>query len=324
MGEDAKRVCAYHLDGRGGGRELDDAGVRNAAGADGLLWIHLAIDAAATADWLRQESGLDPQVVEGLLEKGTRPHVATFGEGVLVFLRGVNLNPGADPEDMVSIRVWIEATRVISVRCHCLAAVSDLREAIALEKGPRTSGEFLVQLADKLTDRMGPVIDGLEEGVDDLEEQMLSCTTAEHRNRLGELRRQAIALRRYLSPQREALSRLSQDAAALLSESEQRELRDVGNGVQRYVEALDAARERAAVIHEEVGHALAEQTNRTIYLLSIVTTLFLPLGLITGLLGINVGGIPGAEEPRAFVAVIAVLAVLVGVQVAVLRRLGHL
>ncbi len=324
MGEDVGRICAFLLDGHGGGEELDDTGVRNAPGADGVLWIHLAFGEGATADWLRQESGLDQQVVDGLLAVGTRPHVAAFGNGVLVFLRGVNLNPGADPEDMVSIRVWIEAKRIISVRCQSVTAISDLRGAIAASKGPRTSGEFLVQLADKLTHRVGPVIDGIEDGVDDLEEQILSCSSPEQRNRLGELRRQAIALRRYLSPQREALSRLSHDAATLLSESERLELRDVGNGVQRYVEALDSARERAAVIHEEVGHALAEQTNRIVYLLSIVTALFLPLGLVTGLLGINVGGIPGAEEPRAFVAVIAALAVLIGVQLAVLRRLGHL
>ena len=94
-------------------------------------------------------------------------------------------------------------------------------------------------------------------------------------------------------------------------------LRESADRVTRYVEDLDSARERAAVIRDELEGRLAEQMNKTMYVLSIVAAIFLPLGLLTGLLGINVGGIPGAENPLAFWEV-CLLLVFVGVLQALL------
>ena len=80
-------------------------------------------------------------------------------------------------------------------------------------------------------------------------------------------------------------------------------LRETAERTARYVEDIDAARERALIAQEELNSRLAEQMNRAMYTLSIVAAIFLPLGLLTGLLGINVGGIPGTESPWAFLIV---------------------
>jgi zinc transporter len=65
--------------------------------------------------------------------------------------------------------------------------------------------------------------------------------------------------------------------------------------------------DRASITQEELNNKLSEQMNRAIYTLSIVAAIFLPLGLLTGLLGINVGGIPGAENRWAFILVVLIL-----------------
>lgn len=102
----------------------------------------------------------------------------------------------------------------------------------------------------------------------------------------------------------ERVSWMSEVARALLRES--------GDRITRFLETLDAARERAAITNEELTQGLAEQMNQTMYTLSIVAAIFLPLSLLTGLLGINVGGIPGADSPWAF-ALVTLLILALGV-----------
>jgi zinc transporter len=128
------------------------------------------------------------------------------------------------------------------------------------------------------------------------------------------LRRQIVALRRYLAPQRDALARLITERSPLINDLVQMQLRELTDRMTRYIEDLDEARDRASVTHEELLNRLAELTNRRMYLLTMIAAIFLPLSFITGLLGINVGGIPGAGDSHAFLVVIGLLAVISVVQ----------
>lgn len=296
-------VAAFLLDGAGGGRALDFAAVRRWRPGDGLLWVHMDLTAPATARWIADEAGLDPVVSEALLQAETRPRGVALGDGLLVVLRGVNLNPGADPEDMVSLRMWLTPERILTTRRRRLLSVDDTRAAIAEGRGPAAPGDFLVATADRLMERAARVVGDVDESVDRLEEEVLAAESQRLRAALADVRREAIGLRRYLAPQREALTRLSVEPHALLSNVDRLRLREVADAVTRHVEDLDAVRERAAVVHEELASRLSEQMNQRMYVLSVVAALFLPLGFVTGLLGINVGGIPGVEDPHAFARV---------------------
>ncbi len=150
---------------------------------------------------------------------------------------------------------------------------------------------------------------------------MLREHSAELRLGIAGLRREAIALRRYLAPQREVMARLTTSHAPWLGAGDRAVLREVTDRTTRLVEDLDAARERASVVQDELNTRLSDQMNRTMYLLTVVATVLLPPSLITGLLGINVGGLPGAEQPWAFPIVIVLLLVLAIVEIVVLRRL---
>jgi zinc transporter len=107
----------------------------------------------------------------------------------------------------------------------------------------------------------------------------------------------------------------------LLDTAQRSRMREVADRTMRHVEDLDAVRDRTAVLQDELTTQMSEQMNRTMYLLTVVATVMLPLGFVTGLLGVNVGGIPGADTPWAFAALCAILAVLVAVEVVLLRRL---
>ena len=324
MTEQQGLVAAHILDGRGGGRGVGWPEIEAWTPEQGVLWVHLQRGAENADAWLRDRSGLDPVVVDALLAEETRPRAVAIGRGLLVILRGVNLNPGADPEDMVSLRMWIDAERIVSVRLRRLMAVQDIRESLARGSGPTAPGDFLVDIATRLVERMGPVIDDLDDRTDELEDRMLTGESREMRKTLAGIRHQAIVLRRYLAPQRDATARLQSEEQPWIDTREKARLREVTDRVVRYIEDLDSVRDRAAVIQDELASRLSEQMNRTMYHLTVVASIMLPLGFLTGLLGINVGGIPGSENPWGFAAVCAILAAVVAVQVVLFRRLRWL
>ncbi len=310
---------AVELDGNGGCRELDLDEIREARDT---MWADLDYEETTAADWLETTVGLDPVIVEAMTAEETRPRLVRHRDGVLVILRGVNLNPGADPEDMVSLRVWVDERRVVSAHRRRLLAVEDVQGQLAAGQGPATPGDLIEALATRLVARMGGVLSELDESIDALEEEVVEG--AEHRelrSRLASLRRQAITLRRYLAPQREVLAAFQTQKLSWLREDDRLRLREVADRTTRHIEDLDAARERAAVTQEEINSRTAEQMNRRMLGLSIVAALFLPLGFLTGLLGINVAGIPGAEAPRAFLVVCGLLVLVVGGQLALLRAI---
>ena len=307
MVEQTGLVSAFLLDGHGGGLSCDWERIAAWAPSDGLLWIHLNRDSDDAQTWLRERSGLDDLVVDAMLTENTRPRCVPMDDGTMLFLRGVNLNPGADPEDMVSIRLWIEENRIISIRLRRLLSVEDLRQALAQGRGPVDAGDFVVQLAERLIARMAAVIGDVDDDVDRLQDQVLDARSAPLRTELTRLRREIIALRRYLAPQRDALARLTQSKLSWLGPADALHLREEADRVTRYVEDLDAARERAAVTQEELTNRLSEEMNSRMYVLSIVAAIFLPLGFLTGLLGINVGGIPLADNPSGFTEVAVIL-----------------
>lgn len=320
MTEENGLVHAFLLDGTGGGQPLNWDGVRSWQPEQGVLWVHLEYTHAYVRQWIEQESGLDEVVAEELLAEETRPRSAPHRDGLLLTLRGINMNPGADPEDMVAIRLWSDGQRIITTRKRRLQSAAELDKALQNGTGPCSASEFVAFLADKIVDKMAAVIEELEDAVDDLEEAVIIEESYELRPRISALRRRVVSLRRYLAPQREAMSRLFNENVKWLGEMDRLHLRSEADQTTRFIEDLDLIRERAVVVQEELMSRLSERMNRTMYVLSIVAALFLPLGFLTGLLGINVGGIPGTDYRGAFLIVCLFLVFVVVVQVWFFKR----
>ncbi len=292
------------------------------------VWVHLDRNAPATEDWLTRRLKLPPLVCEALMDAETRPRVAAHESdgrsGTLVILRGVNLNPGARPEDMVSIRLWVEGGRVVSLVLRRLRAVADLAAALDAGSGPATPGALVAELAERLTENAAPVVAAMDERLDEIEAEVEAGHDQAVRGELLELRQRALALRRFVAPQREALSRLSSLPPDWLAGPEQRGLQETADEVTRLVEHLNFVWERAAMLQEQALARGAEKTNRRLYMLSLVAGIFLPLSFATGLLGINVGGIPLADSPLGFLLVCLLLVGVGALEYLIFRRLHWL
>ncbi len=303
MSRDESLIAAYLLDGKGGGKKIGWNDVEQWSPDQGILWVHLNYTVRRSSQWLNKSSGLDKITAKAMLMEESRPRSVITPKGLLLFLRGVNLNPGQDPEDMVSIRTWIDEHCIITTRKRKLLSIDDIRKAIDEGLGPKTPAEFLRMLNDRLLDRMSDVIESVGEQVDELEQEVVRAESHLLRPKIADLRRQSISIRRYLSPQCEALNRLYQEETTFLSQTDRLHFREANERIIRYIEDLDSARERAGITQEELTSRLSEQMDRRMYILSVVAVVFLPLSFLTGLLGINVAGIPGANYKWAFLLV---------------------
>ncbi len=321
-------VFAVRLPG-GEGAWLSDWDAVDAAfrEKEGPVWVHLDRMQPEVRTWLTERAKVDPVALDAMLLEHTRPGVRVIGDGLLVNLRGVNMNPGADPDELISVRIWVEPNRIITLRQFRFQTIRDLRGRAESGQAPKTTGGVLAEIALGLATRLSDSATNLETLVDEVEDGMLERDDDDlaARSSLAIVRRQSIAYRRFLAPQREALSELThgphQDR---FSEQDRSRFRLGLDHVTRVLEALDEARDRAAVTQDELRARHEARLGRTLYVLTIIATVALPLSLLTGLLGINVGGIPLAESSWGF-GIVCVSMVVIGVaEVVVMRALRWL
>lgn len=317
-------IFAYIIDGEGGGTAVDWQGITDWRPEKGLLWIHLDYSNEYAKQWLQTESKLSALSCDILMEQDSRPRFITTQEGFLLILRGVNCNPDSDPDDMVALRMGFEENRIITIRHRRVMAINDIHEATEARSGPKSAVGFLTMVIDRMVNRMGDVVAEIDDQVDELEDTVLTAESYELRSQLAKIRRQIIGLRRYIAPQRDVMARLQNEPLEWLSDKAKLHLRELLERTARFVEDLDSARDRAAITQEELNNRLSEQMNKAMYVLSIVAAIFLPLSLLTGLLGINVGGIPGAENKWAFLIVTFLLIMIALLLIGLFRRVKWL
>ena len=289
---------------------------------EAVTWLHFDGNDASTATWLKQNAASIPSyIIDELVAEETRPRAQQVGNGLLIVLRGVNLNENADPEDMVSIRLWVEEKKIYSVRRRKLKAISEMVEQLESGNGPSNAAEFICVLISNLSLRMEVIFGSLDELTDDVEESILSEPTIELRQTITQIRKQAIIYRRYMSPQRDAINQLINTHLSWFDDLSKRKLQESHNKVTRFIEDLDAIRERAQIVKDELMSHLSDRMNKNMYVLSVIAALFLPLGFLTGLLGINVGGIPGSDNGDAFYVFCGILIVIVSLQVVLFKKM---
>ena len=299
---------AYRIDKKGKATKLaTDVIPPTPEIGDGFIWLHFKRTHEQTREVFLKDSLIDNTATRTLLAQDSRPRTIIRGTDALINLRGVNLNPGSQPEDMIPIRFFIQETRVISVCGHPLKATEDRVKQLNTQAVSPTPGGFIAGYALAISERMSPTIMHLNEKVDLLEEKLDNDKNESVSSKISLLRKEAIVLRRYIAPQRDALNALSMQTLSWISPDDQLRLRDASDQAARITEELDAVRERCAIVKDQITDMRAEQMNKNMMILSVVAAIFLPLGLISGMMGINVGGMPWVENASGFWIVTAIV-----------------
>lgn len=315
-------LFAKQLNNDGSNTEVSWQAVNAWRSGDIPLWIHLDRTDNNTQQWLLQHSGLTQETVSALLTEETRPRVFQGKRGTIAILRGVNLNPGQNAEDMIDLRIWCEGERLITLRKTPLQSVQDIRKELSKPaNGINSISELFGRLVTRLSERMSPTIETLKLRIEDIEQRLNTDHTTDVREQLLEIRNNAASLHRYLSPQRVALKELEENPPAWADSTWRPVMRDATDMLTYYTEELDAAREQAIIFKEDIDSRISETTNRTLYALAVISGVFLPLAFITGLLGINIGGMPGVDNDSAFWIFCLALVVIAMLEVALFKKL---
>jgi zinc transporter len=291
---------ALLFDGHGGARALSESEVDSWSAGDGVLWVDCDQNHKAAKTWLTDHSQIDKNLLAIVLAGETRPRSLVEPDGLAIIMRGINMNPGAVPDDMVAIRVVIEKSRIVTSHRRTVLSIRDVRDGLLAGTGPKTVGDFLIGLTGFLAVRIEAAVENIEEMLEKLDEDIEEGDIGAIRSELGVVRRQAAAIRRHLAPQRDALERLARSTTSIMTDKDLIAVRDEGDHVTRYIEDLDLARENALVTQEDLMNRVAQEQNSRMYLLSVVAAVFLPLTFVTGLLGMNVAGLPGTVSPYSF------------------------
>lgn len=267
-----------------------------AAGAASLVWIHLDGRDADTPGWLRARLHLPEAALAALLAHETRPRGDRLGDGAIVNLRGLGATPDDDPDALVSVRLWADAGRVVSVSMRTLADMDALCRAVKAGE-ILDPGDLIVALAGVITDRLDPEVARLGDLVDDYEAMLETRPITGARRRIAEARSTAIDYRRFVAPQRLALDRLAQTQCGWLTDDDRLHLREAADRAARMAEELEAIRERSALLHEQLTDMRTEQIDQRSLTVAMIALIFLPLTFVTGLFGMNV---PVPVWPHAF------------------------
>lgn len=309
------------LDGAGRARPIgwEEAQGWTPANGDEVLWLHLDRSCAGLEDWLRFKLHL-PEPTAGLLVSDqTRPRAFREGEALVATLRDLNFNPGAQPEDMISMQLWSDGQRVLTLRRAPQQSPNEVCALLDRGNGPRDAGAMITQIAELMIDHLGGAVVDINDTIDRLEAPCADDKLEERAREISEIRRECLALQRHLSPQHEAFEQISRDAPQWFEPHDRREIAESIARLRRHLDDINISKESAVVLLDELRVRAQANSRDATYKLGVIGGVFLPLTFFTGLLGSNVAGIPWSEDPLAFWGVVGACAVITLVILAIFK-----
>ncbi len=282
----------------------------------GFLWLHLHGRDDADAAVLKRQVNVPAVAAGALFAHETRPRCDRIDDGAIINLRGPGDRDPDDSDRLVSIRMWVVARRVTSVSRRTMNAtekvMEKMRAGLILD-----AGDLVAAYAKAISLELDPQVAALGDCLDETESDLENPKTLyRHRREITRIRSEAIGFRRFVAPDRDALVTMANLEFDWLSDEDRLHIREAADKFARMTEELESVRERSALLHEQITDLRAEQLDKRGLEISIVAFVFLPLTFLTGLLGMNVEGIPFASHPLAFWGVVLVcVAIAVAVTV---------
>jgi zinc transporter len=278
----------------------------------GFIWTHVESDGDEDLPFPIL-ADIPEVAANALVATETRPRCDRIGEGAIVNIRGPSAIETRDSDRLVSIRMWARRGRVDSVTRRPLAATAAV--LARMEAGSILDpGDLVAAYAREISATLDPQVADLGDQLDDCESELQEGNKYRLRSQITKIRSEAIAFRRFVAPDRDALTTLAGFDFDWLAEDDRLHIREAADRFARMAEELESVRERSALLHEQLTDLRAEEIDQRALLISVVAFIFLPLTFITGLLGMNVEGIPDARDPLAFWWVVG-LCVLLGIGV---------
>lgn len=283
-------------------------------------WLHFNLADTRASHWINSCTLIPEDARELLLDSDAHIRSENFDASLALIIGDLFHDFKDDPEDLGVLRLYLDNNRLITGRGHPLKSVDRLRHELFEGMQIGNSLDLFARLIYDIGDSMHKVIKNLNEHVDDAEDQILAGHLHNQGSELGRIRRLLARLRRHLSANRQAMQHALPHIARW-SQHDISELRQAVEHMESTIQDLELVQERTRLLQEEIAGRMSEATNRNLYVLSMVTVILLPINLITGIFGMNTGGLPwGADDPAGFWWVIFFMIIAVITSLSILHR----
>lgn len=318
---DGPLIFGRVLDGAGGARAIgwEEAQGWTPANADEVLWLHLDRTVAGLEEWLRFKLRLSEPTAGMLVSNLSRPRAFREGDSLVATLRDLNFNPGSEPEDMISMHLWSDGQRILTLRRAPQQSPNEVRDLLDRGTGPRDAGAMITQIAELMIDHLGGAVVDINATIDRLEGDRDDEKMEDRARHIADIRRECLALQRHLSPEHEALEQISRDAPGWFEPHDRREIAESIARLRRHLDDINISKESAVVLQDELRVRAQANSRDATYKLGVIGGVFLPLTFFTGLLGSNVAGIPSADHPLAFWGVVGACVLITLVILAIFK-----
>ena len=312
-------ICGFIFGENGGGAPVD---VEQALAflkqskdqpAAGFVWLHFNLAHTASEKWMRENLTLSDQFYESFRDGSRSTRVELDDDALIAVINDVHYDFAFEPSDISTLWLSVDRHLVVTARLRPLRSIDQLRDAVRQGAIVNSSVELLVHLMHDQGDVLVSIVRGTTQRVDAIEDGLLAGRLEKKRADLGSLRRLLVRLQRLLAPEPAALFRLLTRPPQWIAERDLNELRQSTEEFNVALRDMGALQERIKLLQEEIAGRVAEASNRTLFVLTVVTVLALPINIIAGLLGMNVGGIPFNEHPYGFWIVVAIIATFTGI-----------
>lgn len=312
-------ICGYRFSSSGAGEPLDVGQVvqwlaQERSGNDpAFVWLHFNLSVAATEEWLKRHLVLSDVFYETLHDGIRSTRIEYVDDTLIAVVNDVLYDFSLDASEISTL--WISANRqlLVSVRRKPLRSVDRLHAAVKAGQLFRSPTDLLVHLLRDQAEVLVQIVRDTVTKVDSIEDRLLADRLDNKRVNLGALRRVLVRLQRLLAPEPGSLFRLLNRPPEWINGDDIQELRHSSEEFAAVLNDMAALQERIKLLQEEIAAHINEQNNRSLFVLTIVTVLALPINIMAGLFGMNVGGIPLAQHEYGFWIVVAIVATVTAI-----------
>ena len=314
-------VCGYRVDASGEMTTIDWRDMDTAlAQDDSLVWLHFNQADVRARHWIGSCGHIPASAKALLLGSEKHMRIEISGSGLCGVVGDLHHEFVEKSDQFDVLRLYLDNRCLISARRRPLAAIDKLRHSLGEGLKVDRPIVLVTQFLHHVTDTLGDLILELTESVDTMEEAVLDDRNERPGDELGQIRRTAARLRRHMVPQQHALVGLLARLPTWVDDTAAVKLRGAIERLGALGHDLDLVQERARLLQEQASARLMEATNRNLYILSIVTTVFLPVTLVSGIFGMNLGGLPASQDPSGFWYGIGLMVVIAMVTLVLLRK----
>lgn len=300
-------ICGFCFAQDGCVHPLELGGAKIDSDPENPIWLHFRQSDVRFQAWLGTCDRIPVPWRELLLDTDAHIRIETSPRGFAGVLGDFNYDSDSDTDLLGVMRLYVDDKFIITTRLHALKAADQLRQEIRSGLPIRSPMDVVFRFLEDMTDLLAGLSVKQAEIVDEIEDFVLKDRFLRESEELGAVRRLLTRVRRHVDAQRHAMSQLIHRPPAWFCEKDTQELRRAIEHLNAVFLDLEAIQDRARLLQDEIAARIANATNRNLYIVSLLSAVFLPITLISGIFGMNVGGLPWENQTGGFAWVLGVM-----------------